>query len=243
MQCRMAGLPEASARSKAGANSSVRSTARQTPKVSSKRGEVRILQARCRDASRIVALLMHADGAVHAVVEHHQSPRVVLHGGREFLPFIRKSPSPAKRRRCDPETAALPARRRRAVAHGARGRRELGERIAEAVVAMNPGGEVAGSIANDRVGGSRSRSQMIASPYWKAPGSYWSLGPCRYSAWAAAASAALLSLADRKARDGCREWSRRCLDGQGRLVHASKFFGGGRRERASARGVGISISE
>ena len=33
-----------------------------------------------------MALLVHADGAVHAVVRDHDDDRqVVLHGGREFL--------------------------------------------------------------------------------------------------------------------------------------------------------------
>ena len=48
--------------------------------------EIRILQAGRDHAAGIVALLVHADGAVHAVVDDHDDDRqVVLHGGREFL--------------------------------------------------------------------------------------------------------------------------------------------------------------
>src|SRR5215211_8147289 len=50
-------------------------------------GEIRVLQRGRRDAARIVALLVHADGAIHGVVEKdHEDRQVVLHGGGEFLP-------------------------------------------------------------------------------------------------------------------------------------------------------------
>src|SRR5260221_2916846 len=57
-----------------------------SPKVSSKRREVGISQARCRDPPWIVTFLMHADCTVHAVVEHHHNNgNIVLDGSGEFL--------------------------------------------------------------------------------------------------------------------------------------------------------------
>ena len=51
------------------------------------RGEIRVGQRGARDAARMLALLVHADGAVHAVVDDDDDDRQpVLHGGRQFLP-------------------------------------------------------------------------------------------------------------------------------------------------------------
>src|SRR5579862_3218078 len=53
--------------------------------------EIRIAQIGRRDAARIFALLMHADGAVHAVVgDDGDERRAVLHGGGEFLAVHQK---------------------------------------------------------------------------------------------------------------------------------------------------------
>ena len=43
-------------------------------------------------------------------------------------------------------------RRRHAVAHGAAGGRQLGAKAAIGVVAMDPGGVVAGAVGDDRIG-------------------------------------------------------------------------------------------
>src|SRR5260370_28229177 len=49
-------------------------------------GEIGVLQRRGADAARIFALLMHADRAIHAIVDDDDDDgEVVLHGGGEFL--------------------------------------------------------------------------------------------------------------------------------------------------------------
>ena len=69
-------------------NSSVFSTVSPWPPYArAKRGEVGIAQRRRDDAAGIFALLMHADRAVHAVVDDDDDDReIVLDGGGEFLP-------------------------------------------------------------------------------------------------------------------------------------------------------------
>ena len=55
------------------------------------RREIGIAQRRGDDAPGIHALLMHADRAVHAVVDQHDDDRqAVLNGGGEFLPVHQK---------------------------------------------------------------------------------------------------------------------------------------------------------
>jgi hypothetical protein len=50
-------------------------------------GEIRIDQLRAEDALGVGAFLMHADGAVHAVVDDDEDDgQAVLHGGRQLLP-------------------------------------------------------------------------------------------------------------------------------------------------------------
>ena len=61
-------------------------------------GEIGIAQLRRADAAGIFALLMHADRAVHAVVDHDDDDigRSYCTAVANSCPFIRKSPSPAK---------------------------------------------------------------------------------------------------------------------------------------------------
>ena len=48
--------------------------------------EIGVLELRGDDPSRKLALLVHADRAVHAVVEHdHDDRAVILHGRRQLL--------------------------------------------------------------------------------------------------------------------------------------------------------------
>ena len=59
-------------------------------------GEVRIAQLGRDHAARIFALLVHADGAVHAVVgDHAMIGTLYCTAVANSCPFIRKSPSPA----------------------------------------------------------------------------------------------------------------------------------------------------
>jgi hypothetical protein len=85
-------------------------------------GEIRVLQHRRRDAAGIVALLMHADGAVHAVVDHDDDDgRSYCTAVANSCPFIRKQPSPAKATTVRRETAAW--RRSRPARHSPSSRR------------------------------------------------------------------------------------------------------------------------
>ena len=125
---RIAGLPAASARSNAGAKSRGALDGLAVPAEGARiGGEIRIRQFGARDAARIFALLVHADRAVHAVVDdQHDDRRAVLHRGRELLP-VHEELAVARER--DHRALRLRDlrrdRRRHAVAHRAAGRREL----------------------------------------------------------------------------------------------------------------------
>ena len=75
-------------------------------------------------------------------------------------PFIRKSPSPAKRDH-DPiwKLSLCQNSGRRPITHGSASRSKLGTEFAEAIVAMNPDSEITGAITNNRVSG-----QAVAQP-------------------------------------------------------------------------------
>src|SRR6185369_12201762 len=97
------------------------------PERARERGEMRVLQVGADHAPRVVLLLVHADRAVHAVVDDDEDRgRVVLHGGRE--PGSRHEEVAVA---CEAHDRASGLdelrgdRRRDAIAHRARGRREL----------------------------------------------------------------------------------------------------------------------
>ena len=59
--------------------------------------EIRVLELGGDDPSWELALLVHADRAIHAVVEHdHDDRTVICTAVASSWPFIMKSPSPAK---------------------------------------------------------------------------------------------------------------------------------------------------
>src|SRR6266567_6362209 len=116
-------------------------------------GEIRVLERGRRNAPGILTLLVHADGAVHAVVDHDDDDRqLVLDGGRELLAAHEKAAVAG-----EAHYAALgiePLSRDRGgntVTHRARDRSELGREAAEAIEAVNPAGIIAGAIAQDRL--------------------------------------------------------------------------------------------
>lgn len=123
--------------------------------------KIRVLELGADHASRIVALLVHADGAVLRIVDDDDDERrIVLHGSREFLPVHQEAAVAGERD--NGAIRILPFRehrRRHAISHRARGRRELGGKAVEAMMAMDPAGVVAGAVADDRVLG-----QAIAQP-------------------------------------------------------------------------------
>src|SRR5271165_1755776 len=115
--------------------------------------EVGILQLRSDHAARIVALLMHANGAVLTVVDDdHDHGRAILRGGRELLAVHQEAAVTGKG---DHDAVGiLPFRehgRRHAIAHRSRGGGELGGESVETVMAMQPAGIIAGAVADDRI--------------------------------------------------------------------------------------------
>ena len=124
-------------------------------------GEIGVPQPGCRNPTRIGELLMHADGAQHAVVDHdHDDRQIVLDGGGEFLPVHQETAVAGKGDDGALRVQALGRHGgRNAVPHRSRGRRKLGVELGEAIVAMGPDGIVAGAIGEDGVGRQR-RPQM-----------------------------------------------------------------------------------
>src|SRR5262249_12511005 len=117
------------------------------------RGEVGVDQIGGDGAAGIVALLMHADGAVDAIVDdHHDYRRAILHGGRDFLAGQLEAPVAGEGHyRALGMSELRRDRRGQAVAHRAGGWRELRAVAAEPVEAVDPAGIVAGTIGDDRV--------------------------------------------------------------------------------------------
>src|SRR6185295_19628431 len=99
----------------------------------------------------IMALLMHADGAVHAVVDDDEHGRgAVLERGRQLLPVHQEAAIAVER---DDDSIGMHQlryhSRRRAVPHGAAGWRELRAKAPELVKAMRPDRVVAGAVAEN----------------------------------------------------------------------------------------------
>src|SRR5690554_6119655 len=116
-----------------------------------KRRKIRILQLGRADSPRIIALLMHTDGAVHAVVDDDDDDwQLVLDGGRKLLPIHEEAAVSRKgdNRPLREKTFGC-YRRGGAVAYRSRGRGQLGGAVAVAVEAMHPSGVVARTIAED----------------------------------------------------------------------------------------------
>ena len=162
MQCRIAGLPddERSLKSRGEIFGAFDALA-ESPEISGKRREVGVSQSRRRNPTRIMPLLVHADCAVHTVVEHyHDHGNVVLHCGRELL-AVHQEVAVSGQRDHDPigKLSLCQNSGRRPISHRSASRSELCAEFAEAVVAMDPYSEVAGAITNNRVSG-----QAVAQP-------------------------------------------------------------------------------
>src|SRR6478736_1639496 len=117
------------------------------------RGEIGILQHGGGDAPRIFALLMHADGTVHAVVEQDDDDRqIVLNGSGELLPGHLEIAVAGK---CNDRSLAIQPlcrdRRRNAITHRAGCRRKLSAEAPVGPEAMQPGRKVARAVAEDSV--------------------------------------------------------------------------------------------
>jgi hypothetical protein len=125
------------------------------------RREVRVAQIGARHPGGVVALLMHADRAVHAVVGDDPDHRkVVLRGRRQLLPGHEKAAVAGEAYDGAFRVDQLGRdRRRRAVAHRAAGRAELRAIAPVLVVAVDPDTVVAGAVSDDRVIG-----QVIGQP-------------------------------------------------------------------------------
>src|SRR5260370_5673654 len=116
-------------------------------------GEIRVLERGRRNAPGILTLLVHADGAVHAVVDHdHDDRQLVLDGGREILAAHEKAAVASEAHYAPLGIEPLGRDRGgNTVTHRARDRSELGREAAEAIEAVNPAGIIAGAIAQDRL--------------------------------------------------------------------------------------------
>ena len=115
--------------------------------------EVGIAQRRAIDPSRILALLMHADRAEHAVIDQqHDQRRIVLHRGGKFLAGHHEVAVTGDRNHHALRMPQLGGDGRgHRIAHGTRGGCQLGLVAAMPIEAMNRRGEVAGAVGDDRV--------------------------------------------------------------------------------------------
>ena len=119
--------------------------------------EVGVLQVGGHDplSARIVAFLVHADGAVGAVVDDHDHDMDAVLDRRGDLLTGHEVVAVAG----DADDVAIGVDRLGgdgggiAIAHGAGGRGQLGVPGAVAVEAVQPGGEIAGAVGQDGVGG------------------------------------------------------------------------------------------
>src|SRR3954466_11162760 len=117
--------------------------------------EVRVDESRAMHAARVVALLVHADGAVLAVVDDdHHDGELVPHGGRELLARHEEAAVPSER---DHDAVGMERLRRdgrgHAIPHRAAGGAQLGLESAILMEPVHPGGVVAGAVGDD--GGGR----------------------------------------------------------------------------------------
>ena len=96
---------------------------------------------------------MHADGAVHAVVDDHKDDiQLALNGSGELLPVHLKTPVPIPRHHDTLRMGRLGRDRRRdSVSHRAVVRSELGPETAMAIEAMQPHRVVACAVGQNRV--------------------------------------------------------------------------------------------
>ena len=117
------------------------------------RGEIWILQCRCDNPARKFSLLVHSDGAEHAIVDQHDDNRqAILNSSRKLLSIHKKiavsgkandGPIREHSRRAD--------RCRKAKAHRAGGGSDLLLNSTKAQKAADPDGEVAGAGREDRI--------------------------------------------------------------------------------------------
>ena len=143
-------------------------------------GEVRVAQGRAGDAAGMLALLVHADRAVHAVVDHdHHDRQLVLDGGGELLAGHQEAAVAG-----EADHAALGLgelgrdRGGQAVAHRARGRGELGPEAVIGEVAVGPDRVVARPVGEDaarrqpccEAGHDLAELQPARNPGRRAPG-------------------------------------------------------------------------
>ena len=143
-----------SASSSAGAKSSVVSTvSAQPPNARASAAKSGFLSSVAEIALRIFAFLVHADRAVAAIVDQDdEQVGAILRGGRQFLAVHQEiAVAGDADHRAVLEAERGGDRGGEAVAHRARGRRELGRHRPVAPVAVPPAGEIAGAVADDGV--------------------------------------------------------------------------------------------
>ena len=125
------------------------------------RSEIGVGQIGAADPPGVGALLMHADGAVAAVVGHdHHHLRPVLHGGGHLVEgHLETAVARQAHHGAFGVFEAGGDCRRKAVPHGARRRRKLGAMPLEAEIAVQEGGIVARPVGKHRILG-----QVVGQP-------------------------------------------------------------------------------
>ena len=126
------------------------------------RGEIRVLQGGADDPAGEAALLVHADRAVHRVVEDQDDrPGAFDSAVASSCPVIMKPPSPQNPTTIRSGWTSLAATAAgHAIAHRAAGRPELPSGPAVLQKAVGPAAEIAGVGGDDRVVG-----QALAQPH------------------------------------------------------------------------------
>ena len=126
---------------------------RRTAESPGKRCEIRIAELGRRNALGIFTLLVHADGAVEAVVDDDDEQIGTVLDRRRNLLAVHQEVAVARDADHRPVLEADRACNRcgKAVSHRARRRRKLRRHAAVAPVAVPPAREIAGAVADDRV--------------------------------------------------------------------------------------------
>ena len=149
-----AGLPLSTARRNAGANSAVSlTTSPCPPNASMNLAKSGLVSAGAGDAAGIGALLVHADRAVHLVVEHQHDRRdAMMERGGDLLPGHQEAAVADQADHHAIRIRDLRADRgRHAVAHRAVGRADIALAVAEVDEARRPAGEIAGIGRDQRI--------------------------------------------------------------------------------------------
>ena len=170
---------------------------------------------------------MHADGAVHAIVEHDRDERqIVLNCSRKFLAIHQEVAVAGNAH--DLPLGIQPLHRhcrRNAIAHRAGDRRDVLGEATKAKEPVNPGGVIAGAVANDGIG-----SEIFAQPHHHRAEIHCARLLGRLFGPGQIVGMSGLGVARRSADEGqafqrCRKRRRRRINRKVRTIDAAELFG------------------